>query len=69
MFGPQKVGGRYHNGYWHYDYEVVAIDRKNCRITIKKDDGTVKSHMTDWDKHSDKQVGQPCNRIHCKWGR
>jgi hypothetical protein len=65
--GPQVVGGHYHNGYWHYNYRVLKID--GDYITIEREDGEIVTHCTSWDWRDDRQVGKPCRRVHCKWGR
>ena len=76
MTDPRTIGGTYHCGYWHFDYQVLAID--GSQITVKQVGGSevgkhrigdTWSHFTAWDESRDRMAGQPCRNIHCAWGR
>ena len=53
--GPQRVGGRYHCGYWRQTYTVQAIevDGWRWRITVRWQDGSTTTHSTRWDYRRD----------------
>ncbi|WP_329521118.1 hypothetical protein [Spirillospora sp. NBC_01491] len=59
--GPRKVGGRYYNGYWGQEYEVLDIetDRSSWpvwQVTIRWADGREAAHCTAWDTQRDRVV-------------
>jgi len=66
---PRIVGGRYHSGYWHSSYTVLAIESHNGVrwFTERDDDGQVRKHCTAWDADRDRELGQPCRMIACGW--
>ncbi|MEV1179544.1 hypothetical protein [Nonomuraea sp. NPDC049784] len=51
FLGPQRIGGRYYNGYWHQEYTVLDIhydaNGKARQITIRDEEGT-RTHQTPW---------------------
>ncbi|MEU0032057.1 P-loop ATPase [Streptomyces sp. NPDC006335] len=62
--GPRKVGGRYYNGYWGQEYEVLSIDDKPdgwgpWGMTVLWDDGRKTTHCTAWDPKRDRVIAQP----------
>lgn len=62
--GPRKVGGRYYNGYWGQEYEVLKIDDNPdswgpWEITVRWDDGRESTHCTGWDPERDRVIAQP----------
>jgi hypothetical protein len=62
--GPRKVGGRYYNGYWGQEYEVLKIDDNPdswgpWEMTVLWDDGRETTHCTGWDPKRDRVIAQP----------
>jgi hypothetical protein len=62
--GPRKVGGRYYNGYWGQEYEVLKIDDNPdswgpWEMTVSWADGRETSHCTGWDPKRDRVIAQP----------
>ena len=62
--GPRVVGGRYWNGYWAKEYEVVAVHRGDdvpmmggwrspWAVTVRDADGQ-RTHSTAWDPARDR---------------
>lgn len=62
---PRIVGGWYHNGYWHNDYTVIAIDGEF--VTKQYDNGIIRRHSTAWDASKDRQGGELCRKVACHW--
>jgi len=61
--GPRQVGCIYHDHRWNDTYEVLAIsdepmDWMPWSITIRKSDGSVRTHCTAWDER-DRVIEQP----------
>lgn len=57
--GPHKVGGRYYNGYWGQEYEVLSLetdtgDWRGWEITVRWEDGRTTSHCTAWEPKRDR---------------
>jgi UPF0042 nucleotide-binding protein len=64
QIGPQQIGGRYYNGYWGQEYEVLKIDDKPdswgpWEISIRWADGREDTHCTAWDYERDRVIAQP----------
>ncbi|MFJ2561293.1 MULTISPECIES: P-loop ATPase [unclassified Streptomyces] len=62
--GPRKVGGRYYNGYWGQEYEVLNIDDNPdswgpWEMTVQWADGRTTTHCTGWDPKRDRVIAQP----------
>jgi len=57
-FGPQRVGGKYLNGYWNQTYTVLSIrpemNSQSEEITVRWEDGHTTSHATPWDSKRDR---------------
>ncbi|MFB9891539.1 hypothetical protein [Planobispora takensis] len=64
--GPRMVGGRYYDGYWGTEDEVLDIDRGPHEgwlpwtITVRDEHGE-RWHCTAWDPQRDKVVFQPAD--------
>ncbi|MFR0367558.1 RapZ C-terminal domain-containing protein [Streptomyces sp. MCC20] len=64
QIGPQQVGGRYYNGYWGQEYEVLGIDDQPdswgaWEIAVRWADGREDTHCTAWDDECDRVIAQP----------
>ena len=62
FLGPQKVGGRYFDGYWNKEYTVTAIARDEhgypTSITVRDEEGT-RTHHTAWNAKRDRIIAEP----------
>ena len=64
---PRVVGGRYHNGYWGVEYDVLKIERSDdwggtwwtVRDVNGWNQGMVRTHCTAWDWRRDRILSQP----------
>ncbi|WP_330469322.1 P-loop ATPase (plasmid) [Streptomyces longwoodensis] len=61
---PREVGGRYYNGYWQQEYEVLHINDKpdgwrSWEMTVRWADGRETTHGTAWDPKRDRVIAQP----------
>lgn len=66
--GPQVAGGRYRNGYWGEEYDVLAVHLgregnpipwSNWSVTVRWENGRITTHCTAWDARRDRVLAQP----------
>lgn len=59
---PRVPGGQYLSGYWHQQYEVIAmwssLRWRQVWMTVRWSDGHTTTHCTAWDR-SDKVLREP----------
>lgn len=54
---PRKVGGEYYDGYWQMNY--VVLEMQSPWLTVRWQNGDVRTHMVAWDYLADTIVREP----------